>query len=341
MLKYGPFASNDILEHVARGGPILKVASRGSAVALIQGALIDLGYKMPKTTRSKGHPDGVFGTETDVALKSFQSSQGLTSDGRLGKFTMVALDKEMVSSTTPAPHVPPPPPPAPPLRTAHYQLGSADPPLKADAGAGIWNSVPKTASYRALKMSIVEILPEASVVIGPDAARHMYHYMGNTGAPLQIDLEGMVKDVPSARQALEAEGAQAQEFVEMLPVGKHLITSRMAEPGYNTKNESWNWYFAIGGYSSWGKGEATVTAGAKGKEFVLDFEYKFFDRYNWDKGKSVKIFRIKVTDEFMAEFHREGLAQEFDCFGSIKRRFAWKQGEDIPAAQFDRPPGQR
>jgi hypothetical protein len=32
-----------------------------------------------------------------------------------------------------------------------------------------------------------------------------------------------------------------------------------------------------------------------------------------------------VTDKFMGEFHREGLAHEFDCVGTLKRRFTWKK----------------
>jgi hypothetical protein len=51
----------------------------------------------------------------------------------------------------------------------------------------------------------------------------------------------------------------------------------------------------------------------------LEFEYKFFDRYNWDGGKSVTLFGVTITDEFMARFHREGLAKEFDMYGSTKK----------------------
>jgi peptidoglycan hydrolase-like protein with peptidoglycan-binding domain len=339
VLTYAPFAASDVLVSVAKGGRILRENSTGPAVALVQGALVDLGYKMPRSIRAKAAPDGIFGFETGTVLKSFQSKNGLDPDGKVGKTTIAALDKMMASGAAPAPHSSPPPAPAP--RTDHYQLGTADPTLKADPGAGIWNSQPKTATYAALKVSILNILPEAAVIIGSDAARHMLHYMGSTGSPLLIDLEGMISDVPSARQALEAEAAQAQEFVELLPVGTYSITSRMAESSYNTKNESWNWYFAIGGYSSWGKGKATVSSGAKGREYVLEFEYKFFDRYNWDKGKSVKILGIKVTDEFMAEFHRQGMAQEFDCHGTVKRRLTWHHGDEIPTEQFARSSGQR
>lgn len=79
---------------------------------------------------------------------------------------------------------------------------------------------------------------------------------------------------------------------------------------------------------------------AAGRELELDFEYKFFDRYNWDKGKSVTIFTITVTDEFMGEFHRQGLAQEFDCVGSMRRHFAWRPGQSLSAQQLETPVGE-
>jgi hypothetical protein len=46
-----------------------------------------------------------------------------------------------------------------------------------------------------------------------------------------------------------------------------------------------------------------------------------------------------VTDKFMGEFHRQGLAQEFECFGSFKRKFSWKKGDAIPPGQMDGPGG--
>jgi len=131
---------------------------------------------------------------------------------------------------------------------------------------------------------------------------------------------------------------QAQDFVESLPVGSHQITSRTVETGYNIQTENKNWFFAIGGYKRWGTGQAKVTQNAQGqRSYELDFTYKFFDRYNWDGGKSVTLFGIKITDHFMGEFHRQGLAREFDCLGAVRRRFTWKHGEDISNAQMSSP----
>jgi hypothetical protein len=73
---------------------------------------------------------------------------------------------------------------------------------------------------------------------------------------------------------------------------------------------------------------------AAGPEYELDFEYKFFDRYNRDAGKSITFAGITVTDKFMGEFHRQGLAQEFDCRGSFKRHFTWKKGGKISEQQL-------
>ena len=53
----------------------------------------------------------------------------------------------------------------------------------------------------------------------------------------------------------------------------------------------------------------------------------------------MEIAGITITDQFMGEFHRQGLAQEFDCIGSFKRRFTWTAGSAIPAGQLHVPGG--
>jgi hypothetical protein len=119
--------------------------------------------------------------------------------------------------------------------------------------------------------------------------------------------------------------------------GTNPVTSKNVEVGCNTQRESQNWFFAIGGYSSWGKGVATVADGPTGRSYQVDFEYKFYDRYNWDAGKSVTFAGVTVTDKFMGEFHRQGIAKEYDCNGSFKRRFTWTKGQRIAQAQLDAP----
>lgn len=206
---------------------------------------------------------------------------------------------------------------------ANYVLGTSDPTITPDTGAGKWNSEPKTFEMRFKEQAIFQILPHAYVVIGDDATEHMYHYLGNSGKDYTIDLEDMLDDVPNEKRAYMAEMTLARKFVETLPPGTHQITSTRATVGYVQKSENWNWFFATGGYSYWGKGIASVTEDQGQRSYELVFEYKFFDRYNWDGGKQVEIFGITITDHFMGEFHRQGLAQEFNMYGSYKQKVKW------------------
>ena len=336
MLKYHPFSASAQLTAVARGAGTLKKGAHGVGVRLIQGGLLDLGYKLPRSTRKLGAPDGIFGIEVVDVIGKFQTKEKLPPDSIIGKNTLLKLDELLAKKTAPPPPVPPPVWPAP--ISLDYMLGMADPPIQPDQGAGAWNSRPTEAGYIALRAAITEILPASIALVGDDAVAHMWHYLNGTGSTYIIDLAGMLREVPSAKARYEDEVFQAQDFVESLPVGSHAITSRSVETGYTLKTESQNWFFAIGGYKRWGVGQARVSQSAQGgRSYELDFTYKFHDRYNWDGGKAVTLFGVKITDHFMGEFHRQGLAREFDCIGSVRRRFTWKQGEDISNGQLTAP----
>ena len=64
------------------GLPVVKSGSRGDAAKIVQGALIAKGY----SCGSSGI-DGVFGTASVAALKSYQKAQDLTADGIVGPAT--------------------------------------------------------------------------------------------------------------------------------------------------------------------------------------------------------------------------------------------------------------
>lgn len=307
---------------------------------MLQGSLITLGYKLPFSLKS-GKADGIYGNETFGAVKSYQDDNKLGSvDGVAGRQTWGALDAQMVALKQKKPPKPTPPKPQPPVMTPEYMLGTADPTYTPDPGSGPWDSQPLEITYVALKEAILKILPVASVKLGDDAAKHMRHFFRNTGSDYTMDLEGMIAELPTARSRLESEVSQAKEFVEKLPPGTHQITSRKLNGAYARKSESTNWYYAIGGFLTWGKGTATVSNGPSGRSYTLEFEFKFIDRYNWDGGKQVTIDvpglgPVVVTDAFMQQFHRQGLAQEFTCKASVRRSLRWNQGDPIPPAQLE------
>lgn len=64
------------------GLPVVKSGSRGDAAKIVQGALIANGYSC-----GTSGIDGVFGTASLAALKSYQKAQGITADGIVGPAT--------------------------------------------------------------------------------------------------------------------------------------------------------------------------------------------------------------------------------------------------------------
>jgi peptidoglycan hydrolase-like protein with peptidoglycan-binding domain len=324
------FIGSARLQDVANKGRPLRLGDHSPAVALLQAGIADLGYAMSKSKLPNGRMDGRYGEELMIGIQKVQEWAGLTVDGTTGADTIMMIDKWLVAKFPPKKAAVPAAVAAPLPVTRDYTIGSGDPPFGADPGAGVWNSKPTTAGALLQWAAIERILGLAAAYPGPNAARHMRHYLYNSGSTYTIDLEGMIKSVPVAKQRLIIEFRQAQEFIEKLPAGRHNFTSRFAESAYNRKSESADWYFAIGGYSYWGKGVAVVSVVGGVKHFDVDFQFKFYDRYNWDGGKQVTIAGVVITDDFMGEFHRQGLAREFDCVGEIGRRVRWSGQSAAP-----------
>jgi hypothetical protein len=87
----------------------MKRPEQGEAVRLIQQALIDLGYPMPKSTRKYGSPDGIYGNETLSKVKAFQKDNGLRRDGVVGRNTMAKFDSMLPAAAPRLPPLPAPP----------------------------------------------------------------------------------------------------------------------------------------------------------------------------------------------------------------------------------------
>jgi|GEM_PF-91996 len=97
----GPATWNQLLM-VPPAFPILRRGSTGPYVTFVQQRLIDLGF-------SPGAVDGIFGSQTETAVRAFQTSRGLTADGVVGAATWNALFRA-APPLPPAPPTPPPPP---------------------------------------------------------------------------------------------------------------------------------------------------------------------------------------------------------------------------------------
>lgn len=173
-----------------------------------------------------------------------------------------------------------------------------------------------------------------SKIIGDDATKHMKHYFKNTDKDYVIDLQGMIDESPGASQLFDNEVIEAQRFVESLPAGTHHITTDTPVTGYNYRTDSWNWFYAVGGYAAWITGVAGVKEVFNDKDhsyylkYRLDFDYKVEDRYNWDQDKTIPLpftnsEALAIPDNFLGEFHLQGLAREFTMKGSISVAIEW------------------
>lgn len=69
---------------------VLRRGSRGTEVKQLQGNLIMLGYLNDVA-------DGIFGANTETAVKKYQSRNGLTSDGVAGAITNKAIQGEVLT----------------------------------------------------------------------------------------------------------------------------------------------------------------------------------------------------------------------------------------------------
>ena len=73
------------------GYPLIRQGSRGNYVCIAQDDLNTLGYRT-------GGLDGVFGIQTTNAVKRYQASRGLTSDGIIGCNTWRSLQENVVGT---------------------------------------------------------------------------------------------------------------------------------------------------------------------------------------------------------------------------------------------------
>lgn len=339
----------------SNNSPALRSGSEGGGVQLLQAALIDLGYRMPRSTRKTGRPDGKYGRETIDVVSQFQERYGLKGDGVAGRRTIARLDRELAGKGRSHPK-------SAPRTIAHqrvsygYRVGHGDPKVPMDPPRPHGEVAKTTRGYliwRALRNHTMGGGGTVGVVFGPDAAATMRHYLENTGLDYEVRFRNLVAENRDVRDGYRDAIDQAQKFVEQLPVGNHNITS-LACTTY-TATDTNNWALAVGGLNAWSKGKAIVKEDGTGRSYELFFEFQFKDRYNFDKGKGFGVVpvpdaippfdiplmegemrvagrerELEVRDTLLLRLHEEGRAKEFVTFGSFIKHLSWRHGQHIP-----------
>jgi hypothetical protein len=158
----------------------------------------------------------------------------------------------------------------------------------------------------------------------PHASRNLLHFLGNSGTPLNQDVNQLLQDVP----ALKDEYAQTQDRLGAQAVAEAKAkgtTGPMTFPistqwtgYYITPDQSKDWYYTLGGIQYSVVGQVTIypptTPGGQWT-YATTTRMVLRDQYNWDGSKSTEVGPFTVTDEQLAQLHRAGLAQEFTATG--------------------------
>jgi hypothetical protein len=163
------------------------------------------------------------------------------------------------STITPSPNMPgfPQPPAAP-------STGDGSGPHGSDS-ATIGDHINEAGFYR---------VADAADAMGLDnAARHMRHYLGNSGETLQIDPNGIRNDIPAIRGEMDAsfqnDVRQAAETHVRENYNGQPMQFSITTPWTSTyadKALSQDWFFAVGGFSYSHTATVTVTPGANGSD---------------------------------------------------------------------------
>lgn len=209
------------------------------------------------------------------------------------------------------------------------------PSLGRSDGSGEWGQEDAGITDYANREFWYQVANMAEALDLTNAARHMRHYLDNTGATLDVDVNVCLRDSQALELRFEDEIATAKVDAETMMQGKDMAKANsfslvgQKKNHYFQKSENEDWFFAIGGCTYWYTADVVYTPGDANAPGTLDMTIKLhlFDNYNWDQGKAVTIAGITVRDEQLGRLHKVGLAKEYSITGeSSERSLSWNHG---------------
>ncbi|GAA2813711.1 hypothetical protein [Saccharopolyspora taberi] len=193
-------------------------------------------------------------------------------------------------------------------------------------GSGPWGAREPTWQDYVTSAKFNAMAGAADAMGYTNAARHMEHYLTNTGEPLQVDPGLMLRDSAGFRENLQEELAGNDEEWRKRAVEEFNrnggqptripVETQWKSHSFDQETEP-DWYYASGSMHYKVTGAVEVTP-SPGGEPNVEMKYKVHveDPYNWDKGKGVDIFGTGVADVEPGTLHQTGLAREYQLSGS-------------------------
>lgn len=241
-----------------------------------------------------------------------------------------------------------------------YKLGTTDPIVQFDKGAGPWNSITPLPSQvdksnRFILLIHVKLIDNwLKRYFAPDAVKNLEHFLDNSGTTLEFSEDGFMNST-YCKRLYDNEVRDAKAFCETLSPGRYEIVSASATLGDAEKkgNLSWfgrmrpgnqNIFYSLGGFRFWGK--ATVEISRLGKAdiiYYMNFTFSLIDRYNWNWNPNSNVTQGTLVgdetwnDADFALLNLFGFAQDFDIKGAYTHKFIWRKNEYIERLHYPIP----
>lgn len=143
----------------------------------------------------------------------------------------------------------------------------------------------------------------------PTASYLLGHWLGNSGEPVRVNPEELLKKSPQM-QAFITEWLDQHKTSAYFDTGWH--SARFSE------QESLDLYYALNGYQMRVHGRSFVKNGTVYQTYTIDF----YKRYNFGvQGEGRKPFHAplvgNIPQQNISHLHAAGKAQDFDVFGSV------------------------
>lgn len=197
-----------------------------------------------------------------------------------------------------------------------------EPPRHENTGHGSLADDWSALDY-ALHQRLFDAAVGARALGTPNAARHLLHYLENSGGPIPVPVDRMLDDLPGLRKRYAEEIARLVERAGRRIAAEGIVDGAFELTGsretyYAHRKESADWFLALGGFTYWTTANVVVEDGRA----LLHVHLHVSDRYDWDDGKATSfLWGLKdVSDESLLRLHLVGLAQHFDIKGTGGRR---------------------
>ncbi len=171
-----------------------------------------------------------------------------------------------------------------------------------------------------------------SLINMPMASELMSHYLNNTGANYNLDINKFMSEDSGALACRNTAINNALRAAESLARKGKTITIGQLTEGHPMQGQlaTDNYRYALGSYfDDVDVINLTVTEIDGVKTYSADIKYIVIDFYNWDTNDYNKFKKI-VSPHDLHELHKAGIAREFLTYGETTyQNITWTEGQTV------------